>query len=213
MSSRTIGIFLLGIAIGLFPLPAGGAEPDPTSSPNDPGPRAILKERDETIRAIIAQEDTAEEMIKSQLRELINGIMDFPELAHRSLGQHWETLSAKDRSLFTRLFRELIELTSTKKLDIFKADRASYSEEIIRGDTAEVKSIISQGREEIEVVYLLHRSKGEWKVYDMIVDDLGLAENYRTQFNKIIQQSAFSGLVQRLRERIREEKTETQGTQ
>ena len=211
MSSRIIGMFLLGVALSSFPRLARGAEHAPTASPNDPGPRAILQERDETIRAIIAQEDTTEEVIKSQLRDLINGIMDFPELAHRSLGQHWETLSSKDRSLFTRLFRELIELTSTKKLDIFKADRASYPEETIRGGTAEVKSIISQGREEIEVVYLLHRVKGEWKVYDMIVDDLGLSENYRTQFNKIIQQNAFSGLVQRLRDRIREEKAETQG--
>lgn len=172
-----------------------------------PGPRQILMERDQAIRRIVAQENTEETAIKAQLRELINGVMDFPELARRSLGSHWDSLSKKERATFSALFKELIEITSTKKLDIFRTDSVEYPREVIRGDQAEVTSIISKSRERVEVVYLLHLRNGEWKVYDMIIDDLGLAENYRSQFNKIIQQDKFSGLLRRLRERIQEEKS------
>ena len=203
MNSRIVILFTILTAGIILPLSLQGKNPPA-------GPREILRERDETIRAIVTQEDTAEKKIRSQLRKLINEIMDFPDLARRSLGQHWEQLSSKDRRLFSRLFQELIELTSTKKLDIFKANHVEYPEESVLDEKAEVKSIVSKGREQIEVIYLLHRVKGEWKVYDMIIDELGLAENYRTQFNKIIQQNKFSGLIQRLRERIQEEKAEAE---
>jgi phospholipid transport system substrate-binding protein len=103
----------------------------------------------------------------------------------------------------------LIELTSTKKLEIFKADQVEYREETIRGEEAEVETLVHKGRERVEVIYLLHRVKGEWKVYDMIIDELGLAENYRTQFNKIIQEKKIAGLLERLRERIQEEEAES----
>ena len=122
---------------------------------------------------------------------------------------YWKRIIPADQEKFVKLFKELIEITSTKKLDIFKADRVDYPVETISGDKALVKAQIYKGREKVGVVYSLHRVKGEWKIYDMVVDELGLAENYRTQFIKIIKESRFAGLLKRLQTRINEEKKET----
>jgi len=181
--------------------------------PGESGPRAILRERDQTIREIMADSDVEEAKVKERLKVLINGIMDFPELARLSLGAHWKNIGPAEQEKFTRLFKELIEITSTKKLEIFKADRVDYPVETIQGDKALVKAQIYKGREKVEVVYSLRRVKGEWKICDMVIDELGLAENYRAQFNKIIRERRFAGLLKRLQSRIIEEKKESASPQ
>lgn len=179
------------------------------TSPAESGPRAILRERDQMIREIMADSNVEEAKVKERLKVLINGIMDFPELTRLSLGTSWKKIGPAEQEKFTRLFKELIEITSTKKLDIFKADRVDYPVETIQGNKALVQSQLYKGREKVEVVYSLHRVKGEWKIYNMVVDELGLAENYRTQFNKIISEKRFAGLLKRLQSRILEEKKES----
>jgi len=188
------------------------ANPSETS-PAESGPRAILRERDQMIREIMADSNVEEAKVKERLKVLINGIMDFPELARLSLGTYWKKIGPAEQEKFTRLFKELIEITSTKKLDIFKADRVDYPVETIQGNKALVQSQLYKGREKVEVVYSLHRVKGEWKIYNMVVDELGLAENYRTQFNKIISEKRFAGLLKRLQSRIIEEKKESASPQ
>jgi len=178
------------------------------ANPAESGPRAILRERDQTIREIMSDSNVEEAQVKERLKVLINGIIDFSELARRSLGTYWKKIGPADQEKFTRLFKELIEITSTKKLEIFKANRVDYPVETIRGNQAEVRAQVYKGREKVEVAYSLHRVKGEWKIYDMVVDELGLAENYRTQFNKIIKEKRFAGLLKRLQSRIKEEKRE-----
>jgi phospholipid transport system substrate-binding protein len=38
-----------------------------------------------------------------------------------------------------------------------------------------------------------------WRVYDVVVEGVSLINNYRTQFDKIIQTSSFAELVRRLK--------------
>lgn len=219
-------IFALTLALLAFPPASRGQGVTATVNPESPaavtvpanpsgagpaesGPRAILRERDQTIKEIMADSNVEETKVKARLKVLINGIMDFPELARLSLGTYWKRIGPADREKFTRLFKELIEITSTKKLDIFKADRVDYPVETIQGNKALVRSQLYKGREKVEVVYSLHKVKGEWKIYDMVVDELGLAENYRTQFNKIIREKRFAGLLRQMQSRINEEKKES----
>lgn len=206
-----------GVTATIYPDRVNPKSPEAVTAPSNPsgtspyesGPRAILRERDQTIRDIMSDSNIEENQVKARLKVLINGIMDFPELARRSLGTYWKKIGPADQEKFTRLFKELIEITSTKKLEIFKADRVDYPVETIRGNQAEVRAQIYKGREKVEVVYSLHRVKGEWKIYDMIIDELGLAENYLTQFDKIIKERRFAGLLKRLQSRIIEEKKES----
>ena len=205
-----------GITATVYPGRVNPKSPEAVTAPANPsginpaesGPLAILRERDQTIREIMADDNVEEAKVKERLKVLINGIMDFPALARLSLGTYWKRIIPADQEKFVKLFKELIEITSTKKLDIFKADRVDYPVETISGDKAEVRAQIYKGREKVEVVYSLHQVKGEWKIYNMVVDELGLAENYRTQFIKIIRESRFAGLLKRLQTRIIEEKKE-----
>jgi phospholipid transport system substrate-binding protein len=49
--------------------------------------------------------------------------------------------------------------------------------------------------------YRLLVKDGRWSAYDIIIDGVSLVSNYRSQFQKIIRESSFEELVNKLRER------------
>jgi phospholipid transport system substrate-binding protein len=57
----------------------------------------------------------------------------------------------------------------------------------------------NQGKESI-VVYRLNQVNGQWKAWDMIIDDLSTVTNYREQFRRFLQDDTLDNLIARLRE-------------
>jgi hypothetical protein len=105
---------------------------------------------------------------------------------------------------FVKAFREMVENSSIKKLEAYHSDSTSYDPPELReasgtkGPAATVTShVFSKGQESI-VVYKLLVKDGEWKAWDLIIDDLSTAGNYGDQFRKILQTSNMEGLIARL---------------
>jgi phospholipid transport system substrate-binding protein len=70
-------------------------------------------------------------------------------------------------------------------------------------DFAQVEStIINPKGEEIAVNYKLRRVNGKWKVYDAVVENISIINNYRSQFDRVISGSSYQELVKRLREKV-----------
>ena len=40
-----------------------------------------------------------------------------------------------------------------------------------------------------------------WKIYDVVVEDISLVNNYRSQFNRIVANSSYEELVRRMKEK------------
>jgi len=67
-----------------------------------------------------------------------------------------------------------------------------------------VKTEIVRRTSTIEVNYKMILDKGEWKVYDFLIEGVSMIRNYRSQFTKIIRKESFDALVQRLSAKIEE---------
>jgi phospholipid transport system substrate-binding protein len=46
---------------------------------------------------------------------------------------------------------------------------------------------------------LIHRTH-EWRVYDVVIDGASIVSNYRSQFNSIIREVSYVGLVKKMRQ-------------
>jgi phospholipid transport system substrate-binding protein len=42
---------------------------------------------------------------------------------------------------------------------------------------------------------------GDWKVYDVVIEDISLVNNYRAQFNRVLAKSSVEDLLKRMREK------------
>ena len=49
--------------------------------------------------------------------------------------------------------------------------------------------------------YKLRQTNGQWKVYDAVVENISIVNNYRSQFDRIISSSSYEELVKRLLEK------------
>ena len=137
---------------------------------------------------------------RAAVRKVAEEVFDLSETAKRALGRHWQSRTPAEREEFTRLFVELLENTYLSKISLYGGERVSYVSESIDGDFAVVgaKILRKQGAE-VPVEARMLRRGDRWCIYDISIEGISLVNNYRSQFNAIIQKSSYEQLVQRLR--------------
>jgi phospholipid transport system substrate-binding protein len=137
-----------------------------------------------------------------RLREIINPIFDYSEMARRSLGAHWRRRTPAEQEEFTRLFRAFLEKIYSDKIDFYDGQKVMFGRETIDQDYAQVEStMINPKGEESAVIYRLKRTDGKWKVYDAVVENISIVNNYRSQFDRVISKSSYEELKKMLREK------------
>jgi phospholipid transport system substrate-binding protein len=127
-------------------------------------------------------------------------VFDFTETAKRALGRHWQGLSAQDRQEFTALFTDLIERAYLSKIERYSGEKIAYTGEAVDSGLATVRTrfVTNQGTE-VPIDYRMQQKGDRWLVYDVSIEGVSLINNYRTQFDKIIQTSSYAELVRKLK--------------
>ena len=78
----------------------------------------------------------------------------------------------------------------------------SIKKPCFRTTQAEVQSKIITSSKEIPVFYRVILKDGKWKVYDVVVENVSLVQNYRTQFNDILAKDNPEKLLEVLRNKV-----------
>jgi phospholipid transport system substrate-binding protein len=145
----------------------------------------------------------AKEERRSRLREVIYPRFDFAEMARRSLGPTWRRISPAEQQEFVRLFTELLAESYVNNIDSYHGEKILYGRETQDQEYAEVDTkLITKRGEEIPVDYKLHKVDGDWRVYDVVIENISLVNNYRAQFSRLLTNSSFAELLDRIREKL-----------
>ena len=139
---------------------------------------------------------------RDQLRQILFARFDFTEMAKRALGSNWRRRTPQEQEEFVRLFTEILERAYADIIETYTDEKIIYLNERIEGGFADVGSKILTSRgEEYSVSYKAHLVSNEWKVYDVIAENISLVNNYRSQFNRVIANSSYEELLRRLRDK------------
>jgi phospholipid transport system substrate-binding protein len=136
---------------------------------------------------------------RKQIRAVANEMFDWPETGKRALGAKAQACSAPQREEFSPLFADLLERSYVGKLELYSGERIVYTGESSEGDTSTVRTKIAAKSGDIPIDYKLHKVGDRWRVYDVTIEHVSLVSNYRSQFNKIIQQSNCGELIKKLK--------------
>lgn len=146
-----------------------------------------------------------EQKRRKELKAVIGRIFDYGEMAKRSLGVHWKTLTPAKQKEFVDLFATLLENSYADKIESYNQEKIVYEKELVEGNYAEVNSrVITAKRDEFTLDYRLLRKSNKWMVYDVVIEGVSLVSNYRTQFNKIIVERGYDELVKKMRTKSEE---------
>jgi phospholipid transport system substrate-binding protein len=138
---------------------------------------------------------------REKLRQLILPRFDFAEMGKRALGNNWNRYPDKQQE-FVTAFKQLLEETYADQIEAAKGDKVVYLNERAEKDYAEVDTkVISSKGEETPMTYKLHPVDSEWKVFDIVVENISIVNNYRSQFNRVLTHASVDELIQRMKDK------------
>ena len=174
-----------------------------TSAPAHAGaPTEQIQGAIEKALAILKDPKLQSEAKRKELKEAVYPKFDFAEMARRSLGSHWQRRSADEQREFVKVFTELIENAYMSNIEGYNGEKVVIGTEKQDKDFAEVDTkVITKKGEEISVNYKLRQVGNDWKVYDVVIENISLVNNYRSQFNRVIAQSSYEELFRKMKDK------------
>jgi len=187
---------------------AGKADPPPPGS----SPMAELKRSNEKLDKILGKNrpdwSPEAELQRTEVRKLVGSFLDYAELAKRSLARHWEGLQVKQREEFVNTLRELVERSYLKQVHGNANYNIKYDKELKQDSEATVTGVLNttaRGKKvKIALEYKMLWKGDHWVVYDVVTDEQSMLENYRAEFNKIINKEGFDALMKKMKKKLDE---------
>ncbi len=139
---------------------------------------------------------------REQLKQILFTRFDFTEMAKRSLGANWRRRTPQEQEEFVRLFTDVLERAYADIIESYGDEKIVYLNERLDAEFAEVNSKVITGKgQEYTINYKAHLVGNEWKVYDVVAENVSLVNNYRSQFTRVISKDSYEELVRRLKDK------------
>ena len=159
----------------------------------------VLSELDQS-----ADIKSSPDKLRTLVETSVSPNIDFKRLSSVILGKHWKTASAGQRAQFTEGFKQLLLTTYTTSLAEYTGQKIEYRllKMAAGGRRATVRTKLTQSAGTPVIVdYRLHHKDDHWKIYDVSIEGISLAVNYRSSFSQQINSHGLDGLIQQLAER------------
>ncbi|HNZ64836.1 MAG TPA: ABC transporter substrate-binding protein [Smithella sp.] len=198
MKRHITGLFtILAILIFAFPVYAGA-------------PLDSVKKCVNEVIGIVGdpklKSESAKEIKKEKLRVLYKQMFDEIEFSKRTLTRNWNNFTPAQREEFVKLFEQVLEKAYGDKVLSYTNEKVDfYKETMLSANQAEVQSRIITSSKEVPVFYRVIFKDGKWKVYDVVVENISLVQNYRTQFNDILAKDKPEQLLEILRKKVKQQ--------
>lgn len=168
-------------------------------------PTELVRDTANRVLTMFSENRAALEHDPEGLYQLVHAIVlphfDFERMARLVLGKHWRDASDEQRARFTSEFRSLLVRTYGKALEAYEDQEILYLP--MRGSESDGNVLV---RTEIRppdgfpvpINYALYRVGEDWKVYDVVIDNVSLVTNYRSTFATDIRRQGLDGLIAHL---------------
>ncbi len=212
MSVRALAVCLIA---GLATPMIAAAQPKPSKPvaaaevKAGPGSAAVKKAND-TIAGLLKQKATPgskeEKELAAKVMTSVRGFLDIDQLGKRAMVDNWSKLSKAQQEQFQQLLRSLIEDNYVRGLRANLQYQVEYvGESTDKDGNVVVATKIKTQRKgrpyTIAVDYVLVKEGDQMRAFDVRTDGVGLVENYRTMFNKIIAKDGFDGLIAKMKKK------------
>jgi phospholipid transport system substrate-binding protein len=185
-AEETVHILLLALLV------ASGASSTATDA---------LKARDAEVRAAVpAKGAELTPAARQKLENILTRAVDLDGVARAALGKNWDDATAAQRKKFLDAFKQRFrKATADQFSDDYRATEVKYLPEVTADDGAvKVPTEVVIKGEPTRIEYVMRRSGADWRIVDIVVDDVSTVDNYRSSFGRIVKKEGMDGLINRL---------------
>ena len=141
---------------------------------------------------------------RDKIWQIARPVFNFNEISRRAVGRSWTKFSKDEKSRFSSVFSEFLGATYIDKLQgEFNNEQVNFEKELVKGSKALVRTRWRRESLEIPIDYRMHQVGGQWKIYDILVDNgVSIVKNYRAQFASILKDGTPAQLIERLEKKL-----------
>lgn len=167
------------------------------------GPRAVVQETTSAVIGVLANGGLSTEQKRHRVEDIVYSQVDFDTLARLVLARNWSRLSPAQQKQFVDEFRQNLSATYGRNVENYKNEKVQIVDDHSepRGDWTVRTKIVRNGSDDINVDYRLRQLSGTWKIIDIIIENVSLVANFRSQFQEIMSEGGPERLLQVLHEK------------
>ena len=177
-------------------------------------PSQAHQELERTINEVLSElqkpelkQPATRNAVLGRVEKIIDRLFSFEELSARTVGAAWNKFSPDQKKRFIDVFTTLLRESSLAKLDGYNGEQVVYTGEVTspKGDRTEVRTVITmKDSKKVPVAYRMLPKDGTWFVYDVLIENISLVKNYRTQFQDILNTGSPDQLIARVKAKAQE---------
>ena len=170
-------------------------------------PDVVVKQTSERLQAEIHQRQAEFKKDPKKLYAYVDEVIvphfDTRYIAQLILARNWKTATEDQRTRFEKAFKDmlihayadaLVEFNGTVKPEWQPLRMAPDATDV----TVQSRLIREGGKPPLPIGFAMRLKDNDWKVYDIIVENLSLVTSFRGQIGSEIKRSSLDALIQRL---------------
>ena len=118
----------------------------------------------------------------------------------KDISAKWAKLTPAQQKEFTDTMTGLLRASYAQKAIGQAQAQVKYGKEAVQGNEATVNTTLTVKKDQVPVDYKLYKTaKGDWRIYDVVTDEVSLVSTYSGQFRKLLADKGFNGLLSTLK--------------
>ncbi len=173
------------------------------------GARNVVLATIENVYGDIAVEYDSDDVLRASvegsLERHLTPSLNFEKFTKLILASHWKKATPEQRTQLTKILKAFLFRTLTKAIIEHRQVIISYKDHIAvmdavpgrKADRAMVSVVVqSQSRSPINIDFRMGLENSKWQAYDVVVQDVSFAINYRAILNSEIRQHGIDKVVE-----------------
>jgi phospholipid transport system substrate-binding protein len=174
------------------------------------GPDQLVRTLLNDVLAVVKQERHIPPEQSKKLAEVVQTRViphfDFRRMTRTAMAVNWRRATPDQQQSLVDEFRTLLTRTYSAALSLYRDQAVDFKPLRSRGDEKEVtvrSEVRGSGPQPVTVDYVLEKTAGGWKIFDVKVAGVSLVSTYRDEFASYVREGGIDGLIKLLGSRNR----------
>ena len=132
---------------------------------------------------------------------IIDDVFDYNTMAKISLGKKWKSLSANEKTEFTKAFEVKIKHSYLDKLRLYNNQKVNIKKlKKVKSNRITLETQVIGVDDTYKVIYLFYKQKqnNQWYIYDVELVGVSIIQTYRKQFAEFLKTKSVHQLIKSL---------------
>jgi phospholipid transport system substrate-binding protein len=194
MTSRSSWRLGLGLALWLGAAPALAAPTDEA--------RAVMEKTVADVLVVLGDASLPLQVKKDRIQAIAYERFDFVTMSKLVLKRDWKKFDPAQQQEFVSEFKEHLSARYGENLGRYENEKVEVTTQRVEtnGDVS-VKTVIRGGQYDGTPVDYRLRKDGDWRVIDVVIENVSLVSSFRQQFADVLEKSGPTGVLAKLKER------------